>query len=387
MIETLRIESFKSIAEAQLDLGQVNVFIGANGSGKSNLLEAIALLSAAASGKVDQSTLVWRGVRASRYFRPMFEGTKNDAETSLEASFKTSTYRTTLSAPDSGRSLPWDYKVENLTTGRKVIADRSKLKHSRTDSTVGFAALKLAEVAPDSAASVFMKSLLEYAIYSADTPILHGWTLDQQEREPVGLGGGRLAEAIAEILADTALGKLLKNEFVSCIDWFAEFGVLRILNRNREISRREFAFMDRYFKKTKGVPDFLGTGDVNEGVLFLAFLAVLGLHPRAPKIFAVENVDHGLNPRLAKRMMTTLAERILKAEDRQAFLTTHNPLVLDGLPLYDERVRLFTVARTDSGRSVIRRVEVSDKLLKMADQGWTLSRLWVMGHLGGVPNV
>lgn len=387
MIETLRIESFKSIAEAQLDLGQVNVFIGANGSGKSNLLEALALLSAAASGKVDQSTLVWRGARASRYFRPMFEGTKNDAETSLEASFKTSTYRTTLSAPDSGRSLPWDYRVEKLTTGRRVIADRSDLKHSRTDSTVGFAALKLAEVAPDSAASVFMKSLLEYGIYSADTPILHGWTLDQQEREPVGLGGGRLAEAIAEILADTDLRKILTNEFVSCIDWFAEFGVLRIRSRNMEISRREFAFMDRYFKKTKGVPDFLGTGDVNEGVLFLAFLAVLGLHPRAPKIFAVENVDHGLNPRLAKRMMTTLAERILKAEDRQAFLTTHNPMVLDGLPLYDERVRLFTVARTDSGRSVIRRVEVSDKLLKMADQGWTLSRLWVMGHLGGVPNV
>jgi len=32
-------------------------------------------------------------------------------------------------------------------------------------------------------------------------------------------------------------------------------------------------------------------------------------------------------------------------------------------------------------------VEVSEKLLKMADDGWTLSRLWVMGHLGGVPNV
>lgn len=81
MTETLRIESFKCIAEAQLDFGQVNVFIGANGSGKSNLLEALALLSAAASGKVDQSTLIWRGARASGYHRPMFEGTSNNAET------------------------------------------------------------------------------------------------------------------------------------------------------------------------------------------------------------------------------------------------------------------------------------------------------------------
>ena len=90
MIETLRIESFKSIAESQLDLGQVNVFIGANGSGKSNLLEALALLSAAASGRVDQPTLLWRGARASGYYRPMFEGTSSEAETTLHASSKTS---------------------------------------------------------------------------------------------------------------------------------------------------------------------------------------------------------------------------------------------------------------------------------------------------------
>ena len=44
-------------------------------------------------------------------------------------------------------------------------------------------------------------------------------------------------------------------------------------------------------------------------------------------------------------------------------------------------------ARTNLGRTVVRRVEVNEKLLKMAKEGWTLSRLWVMGHLGGVPNV
>jgi len=50
-------------------------------------------------------------------------------------------------------------------------------------------------------------------------------------------------------------------------------------------------------------------------------------------------------------------------------------------------VRLFTVGRTNTGQSVIRRVVVDDKLLAMARKGWTLSRLWLMGHLGGVPNV
>ena len=72
---------------------------------------------------------------------------------------------------------------------------------------------------------------------------------------------------------------------------------------------------------------------------------------------------------------------------RQVLLTTHNPLVLDGLPLKDDRVRLFTVSRTSSGRTCVRRIEVDEALLAKGRDGWTLSRLWVMGHLGGVPNV
>lgn len=390
MIETLRIESFKSIAEAQFDLGQVNVFIGANGSGKSNLLEALAVLSAAASGKVDPSTLAWRGARASGYFRPMFEGTTGDAETILQASSKSSSYHVTLAAPEVGRSLPWDYKSEKLTTGKRSVADRAMLNktHSRTDPQVGFAALKIAEASPDSPASVFLKSLAAYSIYSADTPTLHGWTKDPQEREPIGLGGGRLAEAVGELLDLPDQAVALNQEFHDCVDWFESFGVITLNVRKTQINQRGLAFMDRFFKKEKGHWRLLSANDVNEGVLYLAFLAVLGLHPHAPNLLAIENVDHGLNPLLAKRLMTALSERILNAPvKRQVFLTTHNPLVLDGLPLQDKRVRLFTVDRDNSGRSVIRRFEVKDKHREMASQGWTLSRMWINKLIGGVPDV
>ena len=63
MIETLNVRQFKSLESVEVHLGHINVFIGANGSGKSNLLEAMGVLSAAADGKVtDQSLLQW-GVR------------------------------------------------------------------------------------------------------------------------------------------------------------------------------------------------------------------------------------------------------------------------------------------------------------------------------------
>ena len=63
MIRNLRIERFKSLVRLELELGRINVFVGANGSGKSNLLEAVGILGSAAFGRVDDETLLRRGVR------------------------------------------------------------------------------------------------------------------------------------------------------------------------------------------------------------------------------------------------------------------------------------------------------------------------------------
>jgi AAA15 family ATPase/GTPase len=41
-ITRVHIKNFKSIVDLSLDLAPINVFIGENGSGKSNILEAMA---------------------------------------------------------------------------------------------------------------------------------------------------------------------------------------------------------------------------------------------------------------------------------------------------------------------------------------------------------
>ena len=63
MLDTFSVRTFKSLDDVAVDLGIVNVFVGANGSGKTNLLEALGVLSAAANGKVDDQALLARGVR------------------------------------------------------------------------------------------------------------------------------------------------------------------------------------------------------------------------------------------------------------------------------------------------------------------------------------
>jgi energy-coupling factor transporter ATP-binding protein EcfA2 len=73
MVTNLSVRRFKSIESADLELGQVNVFIGANGSGKSNLLEAVALIAAAAFGRVDQESITRRGCRPRGLIQPMFK--------------------------------------------------------------------------------------------------------------------------------------------------------------------------------------------------------------------------------------------------------------------------------------------------------------------------
>lgn len=63
MIEKIHIQNFKSIYNLELEVGRVNLFIGENGSGKSNLLEALVFVSASESNKLDNEFLVSRGLR------------------------------------------------------------------------------------------------------------------------------------------------------------------------------------------------------------------------------------------------------------------------------------------------------------------------------------
>ena len=101
-------------------------------------------------------------------------------------------------------------------------------------------------------------------------------------------------------------------------------------------------------------------------------LALVG-HEEIPKLFAVDNFDQALHPRLACALTRLVSNRILADGSRQMLATTHNPLVLDGLNLLDDRIRLFAVDRDPQGATQINRVQVTEELMAQAESG--LSRL------------
>jgi len=80
-IKRVHIKNFKSIVDLPLDLAPINVFIGENGSGKSNILEALAFAAAAAANKLDNEFLVSRGIRVTdpRFMRSAFAETSAGA--------------------------------------------------------------------------------------------------------------------------------------------------------------------------------------------------------------------------------------------------------------------------------------------------------------------
>ena len=391
MIAKLKVQCFKSIESAELELGQVNVFIGANGCGKSNLLEALGVIAAAAFGRVDEESLVRRGCRPGGIFEPMFQHTPVNANTCIEALGENESYSIQLhNTQKNPRVRGWVFASEVFKSGDRKIAERPNPDGANTgDPQVGLAALKLAETDAADPAAIFLKTLSAYSIYSPDTPILRGLMLDPQMREPVGLAGGRLAEAVGEVVKDPNCYDKLREELRLSFDWFEDFFPIRNAQKiDSKLPPRMIAFLDRYFRLDGGRPLLL-VSEINEGALYLLFVSVLCLHPAAPRLFALDNADHGLNPLLARRLISTMCRWLLEGvESRQVLMTTHNPLVLDGLPLQDDRIRLFTVDRDNNGSTCVKRFIITEEHRKLAqEKEWPLSRMWVNGLIGGVPNV
>ena len=393
MIKKLTVESFKSLEKVEVDLGAVNVFIGGNGSGKSNLLEAVGVLSAAANGRVDDEALLRRGVRPGvpKLYKSAFPGSKAP-HIFFAAQNSDSLYEVALFNPVQDPKPAWRYHTELWQHGDKKIIGRSHRMRQKGNPEAGLAALVAVNRKPGDPALALLESLRNYAIYSPNTAVLRGIVQDFQLREPVGLSGGGLPNAIGALFLRN-LGSKNKahplDEIMGMIDWARGIGFAPSahmpLSPSAAASKWVVRFRDRYMAEKRNV---LSGYDASEGALYVLFVAVLAIHEQSPEFFALDNADHGLNPRLARRMMECLCNWILNApKPRQVMLTTHNPLVLDGLPIQDDRVRLFTVDRNNTGRTIVTRLQLNDKLIAKAKEGWTLSRLWVMGHLGGVPNV
>ncbi len=116
MITNLHIENFKSIENMDLPLGNLNILIGENGCGKTNILEAAAIGVAAAKDKLDNEYYFARGIRKTenRFMKSAFAEQK--AKEDIIINF----------ILESGESI--DFRINENVKGQLEEVDIIRLK-------------------------------------------------------------------------------------------------------------------------------------------------------------------------------------------------------------------------------------------------------------------
>lgn len=308
MFNQIKVESFKSLEKVEIDLGRVNVFIGANGSGKSNLLEAIGVMGAAANGRVDDEALLRRGVRPGLpvLYKSSFKGSRQPKQIGLAATNANASYSVGLFNPLDEPEPAWRFKTEKLKG--EVIVGRSPNSKLSLDPASGYIALKAVELPEGSLTGQFLKELRQFAIFAPDTATLRGLDTDPQSREPVGLSGGRLAEAVDDVFGRIPLlhhdnVRELYESVLGLVDWADALAVTgpdaAPVSKNIPQPTRILRFRDRFMALGRNI---LSGYDASEGALYVLLMTVLVHHPKSPPVLAVDNFDHALNPRLAKAL-------------------------------------------------------------------------------------
>lgn len=389
-IKEIKIKNFKSLYDVSFCPGNINVFIGANGSGKSSVLEAIGVLSAAMTDRVNNNSLQRKGVRlsTSSLYKSQFSSIERSMPTvdfamNWERSQNQYDYSVHLTTPTDNDT--WKYHSESVSKNGEIIFGRSNRTSVQLNNKVGYYALS--ERLTGEEYTDMGNYISGYGIYQPDTLTLRGNVADPTQVTPIGLNGGRLADAMEDLFSiaddETMFGTMSIDDVLELIEWASDIHITKPkksnLNPGVPSTRQVIEFQDR-FLKDKAV--FTGY-DASEGALYVLFMLTLAMHPDVPGMFAIDSFDHALNPRLAKRITEIFSQLIIES-GKTVFMTTHNPLVLDGLNLDDDRIRLFAINKNKYGHAELNRIQISPELL---ETGQSLSRLWINGLLGGVPEL
>lgn len=404
-LSQVRIKSFKSIVDQTIDLGQLNVFIGTNGAGKSNLLEAIAVLSCAVDGRIDYSKLADRGSRLSapEIFKSSFKNLKRKNTFSLDAKFGDLKYHANIHANTEAEFNFSAEKISNITEqlgGRSnagvTVSGLNKELFAKLPIQQSVVATLESLGRFDEAEQKELNAIKRYAIYSPSTPILRGVSEDGSKKEPLGLYGGSLASALLDVIQDSKKENQSDHDlqrFFNLFDWFQTIGTTnnisaQLQSNHVHTSKTVVRYVDK-FMHTKF--NNLYAYDVSEGALYILFILVLLLHSKSSPLFALDNVDNALNPGMVRKMMGQIAELLVHMPEKQILMTTHNPTTLDAIDLFNTNHRLFVVQRNQQGHTEIKRIEPPSGFTRESwmakHKGMRLSEIWLSGLIGGLTAV
>jgi AAA15 family ATPase/GTPase len=382
MLEKIHIQNFKSLYDLEISVGRVNLFIGENGSGKSNLLEALVFVSASETNKLGNEFLVSRGIRVPEptLMRSAFSNDDKDKDITVTITYNGETIKSTF-YNNYVEYSEWrtDEEILNnsneivetineaLSTARNNNGEVSTEYIERLDTETTVKLLKFLTKFQDNS------TLKKFLIYSPENTALRTFEKEGQI-QPLGINGEgllKLLKVINNYEDKSYITTIIES--LKLFNWFEDITI-----PSKENIENHVVIKDKYLYRE------IDQRSANEGFLFILFYITLIVAKETPKAFAIDNIDASLNPKLCTKLMTIIAD-LAKKYDKQIFLTTHNPAILDGIDLNDKEQKLFVVSRNKSGHTRMKEITAQDKPKSSNDEPLHLSEAFMRGYLGGLP--
>jgi predicted ATPase len=357
-LEKLTIKNFKSIREQSLELERLNVFIGANGAGKSNLIQVFQFLReiqqrnlATYSLQRGADSLLYFGRKTSRFMEFYLEFSEDDISKA---------YRIRLSPTDEG-ALIVDQETfyfhdrkrspmpdsESFSFGSKEIA----ISTNRTSNWVGsqLETFRLYHFHDTSDAAPVKSAcaLEDNRFLRPDASNLAAFLYYLQQQKPDHFRN----------IEDT----------VRQIAPFFERFTLEPSRLRPDTIRLEWKEVgsDAYFNATS----------LSDGTLRFICLATLLLQPELPALVLLDEPELGLHP----AAITLLADLLTSAATQtQVLVATQSVTLVNQF----EPEQVWTVDRED-GQSVFRHLSKQDMGAWLDD--YALGELWEKNVLGARP--
>jgi AAA15 family ATPase/GTPase len=402
MLQSISLENFKSYrAEQNLALGPLNLLIGANAAGKSNIIEALRLIKWFISG-VDLDSIQNKLEESDKWFRGDFHDLTYMCEPipmTLKMNFANKVqYSFSIEISDN-ESI--SLVNEKLTVGKKIIyetienKDESKkglLKVKIKPNTPKGSPLRSFNFHPKNKMAILpnINNILnlitenfgndEKGEFSVDEQVL---LIDQcledlksiqffdfvpssmrsfsRVTPSLNFNGSNLSGVLKSLDTEGKIARVLdfiknlpEQKFVG-ISFFED-------NRERFSVELEESFGDENSSKKWSI-ELLSDGTVR--VLAIA-AALMTAKPGSLLVF--EELDNGIHPNKAKILLNQIYN-YAKDNKIKLLITTHNPALMDGIPNEALEYVSFVYRDKEKGHSCLTRLSELDDYVGLVSQG------------------
>jgi predicted ATPase len=364
-IKNFTIEGFKSIRSMELELKQLNVLIGANGSGKSNLIGFFRLLNFLESGALQLHIGEQGGANSILYY-----GAKNTPQLSCTINFETNNgnnrYHLRLIHVAGDTLIFADEEIQYSQKGKITEGPRIPLGAGHKES--GMIAKSEDKITSQAKTSKVIRTMMrDWQVFQ-----FHDTSSTAHIKQSKYIDDSYFLKANAGNLAPFLYQmKRYKRDYYQRIIETIKLGAPFF--DDFVLIPRENNIMLNWKEKNSDI--LFGPHQLSDGTLRMMAIVTLLLQPKLPSMVIIDEPELGLHP----YAITVLAGLLKSASARsQLLISTQSTNLIDELDPQD----IIVVDRKD-GQSIFRRQDPT-ALDAWLDE-YTMSELWEKNVLGGRP--